>query len=221
MLIANPEFLIMDHMTWEITILLKSLRLHTVILSCIVLQSALFAFRCQEYCKQQGYLYYGVQAATECFCGNNYPDDNRMDDESSCSSNCPADPSLKCGAGCKMNIYLVEDSAEKCNVRMENDIDYGGNDVTMPDGKLKCSSPHYSYCTESSPVLNAPSCRSFCLESNYFTWKSSYQTCYCKNSNLGKAQQSGSTSGSTICPGKARIPICMGSKKNPHTSTIS
>ena len=25
MLIANPEFLIMDHMTWEITILLKSL----------------------------------------------------------------------------------------------------------------------------------------------------------------------------------------------------
>ena len=119
-----------------------------------------------------------------------------------------------------MNIYLVKDSAEQCG--MENDIDYGGNDVIMPDGKLKCSSPYYSACTESSPVLDAPSCRSFCLESNYFTWKSSSQECYCKNSNLGKAQQSGSTSGSTICPGKARIPIvyftphfCMDSKKKP------
>ena len=165
-------------------------------------QSVLIAFRCQEYCKQQGYLYYGVQATTECFCGNNYPDDNRMVDESSCSSNCPADSSLKCGSGCKMNIYLVKDSAEQCG--MENDIDYGGNDVIMPDGKLKCSSPYTSACTESSPTVNAPSCRSFCLESNYFTWKSSSQECYCKYSNSGKVQESGSTSGSTICPGKAR-----------------
>ena len=65
-------------------------------------------FRCRDYCIQQGYLYYGVQARDECFCGNNHPDDNRMTDESLCNSNCPADPSVKCGGGCKMNIYLVE-----------------------------------------------------------------------------------------------------------------
>ena len=140
-----------------------------------------------------------MQATTECFCGNNYPDDNRMVDESSCSSNCPADSSLKCGAGCKMNIYLVEDSAERCG--MEYDIDYGGYDVNMPDGKLKCSGS-WSRCTESSPVPDVQSCKSFCNSSSYFTWKSARKECFCKNSDSGRRQYGGSVSGRTTnCQG--------------------
>ena len=83
---------------------------------------------------------------------------------------------------------------------MENDIDYHGNDDTMPNGKLKCSSS-WSGCTESSPVPDVPSCKSFCNSSSYFTWTANKE-CYCKHSDSGRKQQGGSVSGRTNCPGK-------------------
>ena len=69
---------------------------------------SLHGFRCRKYCNKEGYIYYGVQSARKCFCGNNYPDDNKMTDESSCDKDCPGDPSFKCGGSGKANIYLVE-----------------------------------------------------------------------------------------------------------------
>ena len=65
-------------------------------------------FRCRDHCSQQGYLFYGLRGSSQCWCGNNYPDDSRMIDESSCDKNCPGDSSFKCGGQCIMNIYLVE-----------------------------------------------------------------------------------------------------------------
>ena len=84
---------------------------------------------------------------------------------------------------------------------MENDIDYTGNDDTMPDGKLKCSSTIQPRCTQRAPVDDVPSCKSFCSSSKYFTWKENRE-CFCKNSDLVKRQQGGSVSGRTNCQGK-------------------
>ena len=67
-------------------------------------------FRCRDYCSQQGYLFYGLRSPRYCFCGNNYPSDSRMTDESACDKNCIGDPTFKCGGGSdgKINIYSVE-----------------------------------------------------------------------------------------------------------------
>ena len=81
---------------------------------------------------------------------------------------------------------------------MENDIDYTGNDDTMPGGKLKCSSTIQPRCTQRAPVDDVPSCKSFCSLSKYFTWKENRE-CFCKNSDLVKRQQGGSVSGRTNC----------------------
>ena len=92
-----------------------------------------------------------------------------------------------------------DQSAEQCGV--ENDTRYAGNDDKMPDGKLKCSSEIKTTCTERSPVQDVPGCKTFCHSSQYFTWISSRKECYCKNSDSGKGQLSGSVSGKTQCPG--------------------
>ena len=97
-----------------------------------------------------------------------------------------------------LNLLNVSDT-EHCGY--ENNIDYQGNDDTLPNGKLQCSSG-YPGCTESSPVPDVPSCKLFCSSSDYFTWKSANKECYCKNSDRGRKQQVGSVSGRTNCQGK-------------------
>ena len=87
---------------------------------------------------------------------------------------------------------------EQC--KMENNIDYNGNDDKMPNGKLKCSSPIKSLCTQRNPIDDVPSCKSFCSTSKYFTWKASKKECYCKNSDSRRRQHGGSVSGKTNCP---------------------
>ena len=100
-----------------------------------------------------------------------------------------------------------DQSAEQCGV--ENDTRYAGYDYTMPDGKLKCSSDIKSGCTQRSPVPDVDICKSFCHANDYFTWISSTKECFCKKSDSGKGQQSGSVSGPTKCPGKISWYILM------------
>ena len=109
------------------------------------------------------------------------------------------------------NAYLVssrlyEDNrtplfADLCKIEYE--IDYAGNDDTMPDGKLKCSSTIQANCTQQSYIHTAQGCRSFCKSSKYFTWTSDYKECYCKNSNSVRTHWDGGVSGNTNCHGKS------------------
>ena len=97
------------------------------------------------------------------------------------------------------NIFLSYVS-EPCSV--ENNIDYRGNDDQMPGGKLKCSSPINTICSHNTPVTDVDSCKLFCGSSKYVTWKDRVNECFCKHSDLGRHEQSGSVSGLTNCAGQ-------------------
>merc|ERR1712012_352279 len=61
---------------------------------------------CKGYCKDNGFSYAGVQASSQCFCGNELPGDEHLaNDESECNYACTGDASLKCGGHWRMNIY--------------------------------------------------------------------------------------------------------------------
>lgn len=86
-----------------------------------------------------------------------------------------------------------------CQLGGENDVDYYGNDDFLQDGKMKCSSTLKANCINASSVPDAQSCTSFCLTSEYYTWKAHEGECYCKNSASGRRRSTGSTSGRTNC----------------------
>ena len=68
---------------------------------------------------------------------------------------------------------------------------------------MKCSSTIVSYdftCSNEAPVTDVASCKSFCGSSKYFTWKGS--ECFCKHSDSGRREASGSISGRTKCTGQ-------------------
>ena len=62
--------------------------------------------KCLEFCSNGGYAFAGVESEYECFCGNNAPSQNPIDD-SECNSKCSGDSTQICGGSWKINIYSV------------------------------------------------------------------------------------------------------------------
>ncbi|XP_032520548.2 xylosyltransferase oxt isoform X1 [Danaus plexippus] len=60
---------------------------------------------CLDICVQAGFLYGGVQYASECFCGDTTPTASSLTADSSCDMKCPGDRSKICGGYLTMNVY--------------------------------------------------------------------------------------------------------------------
>ena len=107
---------------------------------------------------------------------------------------------------CPSNLFT-----EQC--RLEKDIDYSGNDDTMTDGKLTCSSKTNSLCTRRTSVHDITSCKLFCQQrpilSEFFSWKDFSNECFCKHSDSGRRHQGGAVSGTTKCLGECPCATAM------------
>ena len=123
------------------------------------------------------------------------PDNVAECDNNGYAKRCKSGFEFSTGEGFTSLCIESIEKAEQC----EMEIDYYGNDDKMADGKLKCSSPAQSLCTQRNPIADVPSCKSFCSTSKYFTWKEAAKECYCKNSNARRGQQDGGVSGKTNC----------------------
>ena len=66
---------------------------------------------CKKHCWL--YKYAGVEFAKECWCGNDKPKNPAP--ETDCSSPCTGDQSEKCGAGHRINVYQLHNSAKDAN----------------------------------------------------------------------------------------------------------
>ena len=62
---------------------------------------------CNEFCKEEGYKYHGVEFGTECYCGNSYGKYEQQPEES-CQDECSGNNNKICGDHWKINIYEVE-----------------------------------------------------------------------------------------------------------------
>ena len=61
--------------------------------------------KCKKFCADKNYNYAGVEFAKQCFCGNDRP--NILAPETDCSMPCTGDKSETCGAGHRINVYLL------------------------------------------------------------------------------------------------------------------
>ncbi|KAH8821295.1 glycoside hydrolase superfamily [Xylogone sp. PMI_703] len=62
---------------------------------------------CATLCGNAGFSLAGVEYTVQCFCGNEIGPAGHKSDESSCSSPCPANASVTCGAANFMNVYQI------------------------------------------------------------------------------------------------------------------
>jgi hypothetical protein len=63
--------------------------------------------KCAEFC--EGYTYFGVEYASECFCGNELGGEAAPEEE--CSYICGGDATQWCGAADRLNVYVADASA--------------------------------------------------------------------------------------------------------------
>ena len=73
--------------------------------------------KCKKRCTGEWYStpykFAGVEFAKECWCGNDRPKNPAP--ETDCSSPCTGDQSEKCGAGHRINVYQLHNSAKDAN----------------------------------------------------------------------------------------------------------
>lgn len=62
---------------------------------------------CIEACRQEGYVYAGVEFVYQCFCGNRYPDLVKFPqlNENKCDMNCATGTNIKCGGSWTISVY--------------------------------------------------------------------------------------------------------------------
>ncbi|XP_075979253.1 xylosyltransferase oxt [Anticarsia gemmatalis] len=60
---------------------------------------------CLDICIQAGFMYAGVQYASECFCGENKPLESSAIAKNLCDMKCPGDSTQYCGGYFTMNVY--------------------------------------------------------------------------------------------------------------------
>ena len=72
--------------------------------------------RCMEACDDQGFLFAGVQAGHECWCGNDAPPQDKIVDMGECDVSCSGDSAHKCGGHWRMNVYKIEGETNQGSV---------------------------------------------------------------------------------------------------------
>ena len=68
--------------------------------------------KCESACKKASYLYFGVQAGKECFCGKTLAHKDKKD-EFECNVPCPGDNSKICGGNWRQSLYQIHTGGKK------------------------------------------------------------------------------------------------------------
>ncbi|PAA64531.1 hypothetical protein BOX15_Mlig005509g2, partial [Macrostomum lignano] len=77
-------------------------------------------FSCWQFCYQRGYKYFGLQAGSQCFCGNQFGRHGRAGSDSECGTACHRDASKTCGGSWRNEIFAtgIERMAENAIARL-------------------------------------------------------------------------------------------------------
>ncbi|CAB4446115.1 unnamed protein product [Rhizophagus irregularis] len=62
---------------------------------------------CFDNCREGNYKYAGLEARTQCFCGNSYSPIGRNQGSDYCSASCPGDNSQLCGGAWTLSLYEI------------------------------------------------------------------------------------------------------------------
>ena len=71
--------------------------------------SSLTPASCLQACQENGFIFAGVEAGHECFCGNDEPTGDKIAPDGDCSHNCNGDSSLKCGGAWRLSVFKYGD----------------------------------------------------------------------------------------------------------------
>jgi hypothetical protein len=149
---------------------------------------------CASFCS--GYLYFGVEYAAECFCGNEFTNPTNSAPEDECSMACSGDPTKKCGGPSRLNLFKSTSSA-----------------TPEPPATPAPSGYRYAGCyTDSvgSRTLNGPflfsdsmtvrKCADFCDGTRYFGVEYGGE-CYCGEEFANPSTAASESSCNSVCNG--------------------
>ncbi|KAK3998248.1 WSC domain-containing protein [Cladorrhinum sp. PSN332] len=149
--------------------------------------------KCADFCKTSSYGWFGVTYSSECFCGATLDTNSVQVGESDCNMACSGDPTEKCGAGNRVNVYadpalavpvasnlptVGQFSYKGCwtddtGNRTLTAVDFRADDMTVEKCAERCASYHYfgvefareCYCGDELGGESAPEsqCSSLCV----------------------------------------------------------
>jgi glucan endo-1,3-alpha-glucosidase len=125
---------------------------------------------CQQFCN--GYNYYGVEWAQECYCSNQVSTYGLAQSDSDCNMKCLGNQNEVCGGNWRLSVY-----------RKPNSVQYAGCYVDNSQRGMNMK------LIQGQNTMTVESCQQFCNGYNFFgvEWA---QECYCSNqvSTYGLAQ---------------------------------
>ncbi|KAH8899159.1 WSC-domain-containing protein [Thozetella sp. PMI_491] len=145
--------------------------------------------RCQTFCSQQSNTIFGVEAANNCYCGNNPANSPASADAGDCSIACRGNTEEICGGIWRINVYSQKTTMQTTNAAT----------TASPDGysNLGCWSDDSNRILTGSNiggnVVGVSYCQSFCVQNSYTIFGvEAANNCYCGNSlanNLASASK--------------------------------
>jgi len=151
---------------------------------------------CASFCK--GYIYWGTEYSSECYCGNAFATGSTSAPASDCSFACAGDAEEACGGSNRLSVYAINNTADA--------------NPTPYDPPTVGNYSFYSCCTEAtaSRALTAASlvrsnmtletCADFCT--GYTFWGAEYGVeCYCGNELQAGSTNASLTDCSFLCGG--------------------
>ncbi|KAL0929910.1 WSC domain-containing protein-like protein 5 [Colletotrichum truncatum] len=118
-----------------------------------------------------GYKYFGLEYGRECFCGNTINSDSVETPIGDCSFPCPGNPSQKCGAGNRLNMYSCSVTATQ---PLLTTYSTRGCYVEPQNGRALAS------LSTRADDMTVEKCATFCGTAGYPLFGLEYYTeCYC------------------------------------------
>lgn len=112
--------------------------------------SAMTLDKCANFC--QGYMYFGVEFGTECYCGSYFNSGSVVTADSDCSMTCPGNQLQLCGAGNRLTTYVLT-SGGTVSV-----ISQGASSTTTTTSRGTATSSGSVSATTAAVIASASAC---------------------------------------------------------------
>lgn len=141
-----------------------------------------------------GFQYFGLQYASQCFCGNEY-DSGGQADEADCSSACSGDATIMCGGSWRNSVYEITGAVDLDVLQTAVTYSYVGCYVDASSRDLGAVENNMG--PDASPRL----CAELCIGYTYYGLQAGVQ-CFCDN-DYGDYGDTADAECSTDCSGHA------------------
>jgi hypothetical protein len=149
---------------------------------------------CATFCS--GYLYFGIEYSSQCFCGDSYANPTSLAPPSDCSMTCSGDATAVCGGPNRLNIFKANGSLPAASNPTIQGYAYAGCYTDSVGARVLAGKSF------SGNAMTVENCAAFCQGYTYFGTEYGDE-CYCGNAFANPTSETPQSDCGFICAGNA------------------